>query len=105
MTDLDGYARAGADDGERYARFARESIDDQLAVIRSIPQTPEPAPPPVAPGSMWGAAPVTSADAVHWAATIDAGLAANVVKNAYSLGIPVPEDILERATRDEDGLG
>jgi hypothetical protein len=97
------YISAGLDEAVRYASFARESIDEQIAVIRSAPPpTPQQGPPPVPAGSMWAAA-ATSAEALQRARTADVAMAARVAKTANSLGIPLPPDIAERAILDDEG--
>jgi hypothetical protein len=74
--EVEGYARAGADDAEN-ARLVRESLDDQFAMIRSVPPpTPAgPVSPPVAPGSMWAAAPAIAAEAEQMSVNAEAALA------------------------------
>ena len=92
------YVSAGLDEAARYARFVRESLDDQFDTIRSMqPPTEVPAAPQVPPGSMWAGVPTISAEVARKTATVHAALAARVVKNAEALGIAVPPDIARKA--------
>ncbi len=98
MTEsADEYARAGANAAERYARFARESIDEQVTMLRSIAPPHVVSKPAIAAGSMWTGVSMVDAALHVLSVACDAAFASQVMKNAEELGVGVPPDIAERA--------
>jgi hypothetical protein len=103
--DVEGYARAGAETAERYARWTRETVDRQFDGIRAVPRPRQPVP-GLTPTTTFDAAMAkTIACAADTEAAVSAALVAEDVKIANGLGNPVASDIAERAILDDKGSG
>ncbi len=103
--NFDGYVQGGLDDAVRYAREARDFIDEQIAVANDVAvQPPQPTTPVLPPGSLWEPTVAANQDVRQKVAAAHSALArlaaANVVDTAAQLGIPVPPHIARRASEE-----
>lgn len=104
MADEDRDIRHGVEDAIRYARRAKDLVDEQFRLVQSSPSSPTPASltlPTAGLNPFDAAASALLGRAQQGHATvsrvIDARAAATVAETAQWLGVPVPPDIQARA--------